>query len=740
MSRPARVTLAGLTAATALAATIHAATPTFWLVSTQADFLRGEADHVSIDSDGRLMLGPATEVVADTTSPFLWALASAPDGGYWVGSGNEGKVFRVDRSGSLSVYFDSPELEVHALAAAPGGRLYVGTSPDGKVYRVDAGGKSEVVFDPDDKYIWALAVDPEGAVYVATGDKGVIYRIAPDGKASPFYRTRSAHVLTLALDPSGRLVAGTESPGRVLRMDRDGKAFVLLESTFREIRSLRFAPDGTLYAVAVSARPGSSDRPTDRPIEPPTRTVPVPSVSSEITSVSIIEPGSPVDEPPTSRGVDSRRAPRGAIYRILPDGLWDIYWESEDDAPYDVSVEPGGSLLVATGGSGKLFRLEGEPIRPALVARADAQQITSLIRDADGQHLLATSNPGKVVRVSRERARRGSYESDIRDAATVASWGAIRWRAAANGGRVELSTRSGNTAAPDDTWSAWSPAYQTAEGDQITSPKARYLQWRAVLISGAGDRSPVLTSVGAAYLPRNVRPEIVSITVHAPGVVYQRPFTSGDSEIAGFDDRERAEARQQQQSAAPGGGPTPPAPPLGRRLYQKGLQTFVWKAEDGNSDRLQYDVFYRREGETSWRAIKRELTDPIAVWDTTSVPDGTYLVKVVATDAPSNSPGNALLGERESGSFEIDNTAPRIVVQPAAAPARFVFNVEDNHSAIQKVEYSVDGNRWRTVYPKDGIPDSRREVFELPQQDTTGSIIIRASDVMNNVATATAGR
>jgi hypothetical protein len=268
------------------------------------------------------------------------------------------------------------------------------------------------------------------------------------------------------------------------------------------------------------------------------------------------------------------------------------------------------------------------------------------------------------------------------------------------------------------------------------SPKARYLQWRAVLTAGDGESAPVLTSVGAAYLPRNLRPEVVSITVHQPGVVFQRPFSSGDPEIAGHD--ERAETRPP-GGAAPS-GPTP-APSLGRRLYQKGLQTFVWKAEDGNDDRLQYDVLYRLEGDTSWKPIKRELGDPIVVWDTTSVPDGTYLIKVAATDAPSNSPGTALVGERESGSFDVDNTAPRIAIATAgAAPARALsFTVEDGHSAVHRVEYSVDGARWRTIYPKDGIPDSRMEVFELSLDEALGrTVIIRASDIMNNVATATA--
>ena len=41
------------------------------------------------------------------------------------------------------------------------------------------------------------------------------------------------------------------------------------------------------------------------------------------------------------------------------------------------------------------------------------------------------------------------------------------------------------------------------------------------------------------------------------------------------------------------------------------------------------------------------------------------------------------------------------------------FEVRDDNSAVQKAEYSLDGDRWQTIYPKDGIPDSRLEQFEL---------------------------
>jgi hypothetical protein len=257
----------------------------------------------------------------------------------------------------------------------------------------------------------------------------------------------------------------------------------------------------------------------------------------------------------------------------------------------------------------------------------------------------------------------------------------------------------------------------------------------------AGGSGPVLTSVTAAYLPRNLRPAVSSITVHPPGTVFQRPFSTGDPEIAGYHDNS-PDGRQPTATSEPRQAG---APPLGRRFYQKGLQTFAWKAEDGNDDRLQFDVSYRREGDTAWRVLHKGTWDPIFVWDTTSVPDGTYILKIAATDASSNAPGNALTGELESASFDIDNTPPRVEIQPAKAGSvrtAITFTVTDQQSAIQRVEYSLDASRWRIVHPKDGIPDSRREEFEvvLEEAEAGRNVILRVTDAMNNVATAVAER
>lgn len=315
----------------------------------------------------------------------------------------------------------------------------------------------------------------------------------------------------------------------------------------------------------------------------------------------------------------------------------------------------------------------------------------------------------------------------------VASWGTLSWRASTpSGTRLEMRTRSGNTRTPDEAWSAWSDAYTNSNGSPIVSPKARYLQWRAVL-TGKGD-SPVLTSVTAAYLQRNVRPDVATVTVHPPGVVFQKPFSTGETEIAGFDDEpnDRRSKSNGNVGAAPGG------PSLGRRTYEKGLQTIVWKATDENGDDLTFDVFYRREGETSWKLLKAGLTDSILVWDTATAPNGSYVLKVVASDHKSNSAETALKGERESGSFDIDNTPPTVTLGAIRREGGMLVvpvEVRDADSAIARVEYSLDAQRWQSAFPQDGMLDGRQEQLSLRLDPSVAgrTLVVRVTDAMNNV-------
>lgn len=737
----ARRSLVAVTVVAASAAAVMASSPKFFQSATQADFLKGDAENLSIDGRGQLMLGPATELVYETPSPFLWTVTPTADGTLYIGTGNDGRVFKVDPQGNGTPFFDATELEVHAMTPAPNGGLYVATSPDGRIYKVDRNGAATTFFDPDDKYIWALATDARGNLYAGTGEKGVVYKIAPDGKGAPFYQTKATHATALAIDRNGQLLVGTESPGRVLRIDADGKGFMLLDTPFQEIRTLRFDDKGVLYVAAVNGRPASSaaPSPTVEPVPsgtPVAERAPVASVtvSTEITSVGGVETDAGAA---SAQRNDTRGAPKGAVYRIAPDGLWDQLWESREDAPYDLAFDAENRLIVGTGNKGKIYRLEGNPLQPMLLARASAQQVTALYKDARGRLYYATANPGKLFRLSSTRATRGTYQSEVRDAQMVSTWGTVSWRGTVpNGGRVEISTRTGNSETPDDTWSAWSPAYTAAEGSSIVSPKARYLQWRATL-TGSGE-GPILTSVTAAYLQRNMRPEVHSITVHPPGIVYQKPYGTGDPDLAGFENQSTPDRRLTQAAQTPQGGTSPS---LGRRTYQKGLQTLVWRADDDNDDELSYDVLFRREGTPGWTTLRHDLMEPILVWDTTTVPNGTYFIKIVASDGPSNPASTALTGELESVAFEVDNTPPVISVTSTRVDGGrtiVTFDVKDDHSPIKTVECSEDGQLWRGVFPTDGIADSKSEHYELTLNGAIGprGLTLRAADSMNNIATA----
>ena len=251
-----------------------------------ADFLRGEVEHLSIDEHGRLMLGPdVAPGVTTPARPFVWTMLPGPDDGVFLGTGNDGKVIRVDRNGEARCSSTAARWRCTRSRPAPNGGLYVGTSPDGRIYRVDAKGQATPFFDPEDKYIWAMAVDAEGCGLCRDGRQGRVYRITPDGKGAPFFHTKTTtHVVSLLLDAGRAAVVGTDSPGRVFRVDAQGKGFLLLDTPYQEVRSLRLDAKGAVCVAAQSgaALAAATCRPPSRP--PPSPPPAVPTVSTEITS------------------------------------------------------------------------------------------------------------------------------------------------------------------------------------------------------------------------------------------------------------------------------------------------------------------------------------------------------------------------------------------------------------------------------------------------------------------------
>jgi WD40 repeat protein len=716
-----------------------AAQPQFWRIEGARDFLEGDLEGLAVDSEGRVRLAPAHKPLHNPETPFVWALARDAKGVLFAGTGNDGKVFRLEGSAG-TVFFDAPEMEVHALAFGPDGRLYVGTSPDGKVYVVDKAGQSETFYDPTERYIWGLAFDKAGNLIVATGADGRLHRVDAKGKAQVLLTSPETHLTALTTDGAGHVYAGSSPGGILYRLDAAGKVFVLHDSAFREVKALEVGKDGTLYAAVIDGR--------EKETAPaPSFTLPSMPVITDVIP-PVLEPGTPTGQPapiqtpspqPTPRMPDATRSGpiKGALLRVLPSGDVDMIWSSPDDMPHALALTPEGAM-VGTGNKGKLYHVRDDRTW-AMVGTFAAEQVTALVRLADGRTALASSNPGRLHTLESGAGETGNFVSKVKDAETAASWGRIRWEAMLPAGtKLEIITRSGNTGTPDDTWSAWSNAYTRGEGEAVRSEKARFLQLKVVLTGKTG-ATPVLDAVSTAFLQRNLRPQVSTITVHPAGEVFQKPLSlGGEMEILGLD----AAAASPESRQASARMASLPLGTFGRRLFQKGIQTLSWRADDPNGDTLSYEVHYRRIGDDRYRVLRKGLTDAVLAWDTSTVPNGRYLVKVVASDAPSNPETLALTGDKESTLFDVDNTPPTVTASLSAGrnPARIQAVAKDDSSLVRRAEYSVDGGRWQEIHPADGISDAREESYEFTPQGLEGAgphlVVVRATDLLGNASTA----
>ena len=724
-------TLAIITALLLISISIpaQAGQPVVWETSGRTELLRGDSRGVSISDTGVLMLAPKLTEVFNTQQTYVWSSAVDNQGNVYLGTGHDGKTFKITAAGTGSLLYDAAELDVTALAVGRDGALFAGTSPDGKVYRITSDGRSEVYFDPGDKYIWSLAVMSDGSLAVGTGDSGKLYRVRAAGatpQSSLLVSTNQTHVISLAVTPQGDLIAGTDSGGLVLRVSPEGKTFALFDTQLREIHALAPAADGSIYALALSDAAASARVPSTPPaVQPQPTEGGTPTTSVTITAID--ETGAPIQgQSGQTRSRSDVSNARSAVFRILPDGATDVVWSSPTVTAFAIAPAlQSGSVLIGTADKGRIYSVTNDG-RDTLLLQSPEGQISSLLVRSN-QVYAASSNQGKLFRFGNELVSEGTFESPVRDAKLTASWGRIWWRGT---GTVEVQTRSGNGERPDATWSDWSAAYRNPEGNQISSPRARFIQWRAtVRASGASSTQSSVEDVSVAYLPRNVAPEVLSITALPIGVGLQQLVqvaVDPNVETSGLDPSVF--------------GPVAQVPP--RRFYQRGARSFQWQAEDRNADTLEYAIYYRALNDQTFRLLKDKLRDNFYTIDGATLADGRYVIKVVVSDAPDNPPGQMLTGERLSEPVDIDNTPPvvKVMGQPQVNrdSVRVVFTVDDTTGKIRKADASLDGAAWSPVFPDDGIADSGHEVYSVdfgslaPGEHT---ISLRTFDSSGNIGT-----
>jgi hypothetical protein len=775
-----------LTASLLLAgAPVFAQGTKLWTQSRFEEFEKGTPQGVEITSDGRLRSGPVAREALTTASSFVWAVAADKSGAVYLATGSPATVLRLpadwkaaSKPQTLFEAKGSGVLAVQALAIGPDGALYAATMPEGKVYRIKTDSakaadesSAEVVFDlskfdsgksdssktdsdsADEKkpdasvekkaekshYIWDLTFDSAGKLYVATGGPGAVYRVnvaGADARAELFFKCDEQHIRALAWDKAGNLLAGSDGSGLVYRIDSAGKGYVLFSAPRREVTAMAVGADGTIFAADVGDK-------SHNPLPP----LPVQSGSSSIT-ISFAQPGS------VQAANASLTLPDGTeIYALKPEQAPRKLWAGKDEIVYKLAATPEG-LVALTGNRGRILRINTADGSFADIAHLEAQQAVSLAQ-ASGGWLVGTANTGKLYRLVSKVGEGGNdgseehaYASDVLDAGAMARWGRVEVDPGSHS--YQIWTRSGNVEQPARTakdwgWSDWQPTTD----DKVASPAGRFLQWKAVLNDGGE-----VHGVGVNYLPVNAAPAVEDVVVVPGARVIPQPPQSTPSTVqialpvaaansgvsVSFDAANAAQPIQGQKDRT--------------------AVTVRWAAHDDNGDDLIYDLFLRGDGEQAWRMLKKGLTEKVYSFDAASLPDGGYQVRVVASDAPSHTPGEALTGELVSDRFELDTTAPVISGLKAGAavpgdckqspcvPSLSIpvsFEAKDAASPISHAEFSLDAGPWQYIDPVGGLSDSKEEHYyvavPLPvltdgKAEPEHLVTVRAYDRHENVATA----
>jgi sugar lactone lactonase YvrE len=667
-----------------------------WRQSARTDFSAGKFTSTSVAANGVLRLAPTLQRLASTTETYIWSLVADDQGTLYAGTGTSGKILKITADGKQSVLTTLPIIAVQSLVYSPKDRvLYAGSGVKGNIYKVSLDGAYRLVTKLTEKYVLALIVDDKGNLYVGAGGGGTVYRIPEDKLAAittstqpvegqaidhmePFARTAASHIMALTLDHQNNLYVGTGNDGIIYKVTPDGKTNVLFDAKENSITGLATDKQGVVYAVT---------------------------------------------------------GPKGILYRISPDGGATTLFDRSTTFYTGLKAAPDGSLYATTVNAVFHFVPSAtDPNQPAVVPLDNPTDIDflSLVVLPDGSVAAGTGNVGEVYGVgprwnakySTDDKRTGQFVSLVHDAKLASQWGMARWEAnVPNDSSIRLETRTGNVAEPDSTWSDWASVHRTNKNEgTVNSPPARFIQYR-IQLEATHDAQPSVREVSIDYLPHN----------QAPKVAFQSP--------------------------------------AGGERWAKS-QTVRWTANDPDNDTLTYELFYSDTGGASWKPLptqpragasaatsgtgtpstqptfdeyqkqvnEQNLPDPLKqalldrfkqrlasggagaairdtskTWDTSNLPDGVYMLKVVASDHISN-PTDPQTAQATSEAFVIINTAPRIALtgQPKIGADKTV-TIQGVASqalvAVTAVQVRVDGGDWLAAAPQDGLFDGPREPF-----------------------------
>lgn len=675
--------------------------------SAPAHFDKAQLQQVVVSSEGTVRLARAVKPLgAEIDASRIWDVVEDAAGNLFVATGDEGKIFKIAADGKVTTAFDSEDSQILCLLAAADGSIYAGTGPSGLIVRIDSTGNARILYDSPESYIWGLTFDEKTkTVYAATGPHGRVYAITADGKANVFFQAKQDHILSLARADDGTLYAGTDKQGLVYRVDAKGKGFVLFQAAQAEVRCLVLT-DGALYAgtsapagargASSSSAPSTSGGLSMLPRNGPEATRASENSKAGLAASGTREKGSDTDRGNAASAMPAPSSGENSVYRIGFDGaVREVFREKG----LVLSVrKQGDRLFVATGAKGQLFEIHEATRERNEVTRLDHGQVQRLLPRRDGSIIIAGSDPAKLYVMHDRFAPKGTLVSEVIDAKLVSQWGSLSWQAdTPKGTSLGVAVRAGNVAEPDDTWSDWSAEQTDAQKAAARVPNSRYLQYRVSLTSNDPAATPALNSLSIRHATLNQAPEITSLDV--PNL-------------------DAANAKEP------------------KRVRLK------WSATDANEDELAFDVYVRKEGWKEWVRIEEAWNKNEYEWDTTTLPSGSYQVKIVASDRPDNNEESALTGERVAGPIVVAHEAPTVTVKFAGLDknrAKIEAAAVSELVRLSSASFALDGGKWTNIYPTDGLFDAKNESFRFLTEALSPGIhvvVLKVRDAAGNTGSA----
>ncbi len=648
-----------------------------------ADFKEGTFSSIALADNGVLTLAPATQKIFDAKAQHIWQLAATGETIY-LASGSPAHILRLAGEKADTV-FSSQKPAVFAMATAKNKTLYFAPSPGGKLYRLQ-NGQIKLFAELKVRYIWDILPEKNGLL-LATGDPGLILHLDTQAKIDTFFTSTENHIRVITRDTKGNLYAGSADHGLVFRFNKNGDPFVLYDSPETEIFNIITAENGEIWAAGLSEKLSRSAIPAMKN-----------AIKKSGNGSSEHKSRNDLSAKPAKNGGSSK----GALYKISTNGVARNFWSGAPARLQSMLRQKDGSILAGSGDSGQVFRLHPDGDIEQLLD-FDAEQIVAIKPQRDGA-LLATANSGMLYKVLRKNATNGFYESTPFDAGSFTNWGSLSWRGT---GQVKFSVRSGNTGTPDETWSTWQHLPPSTRPQAIKSPTARFFQWRADFIGEAK-----LSAVSFGYKQQNIAPILENIIIHEPGIAFPdavKDGSDGDGQTSAVSAR--------------------------KKVNKTGFQSISWNMRDENGDPLSCTIAYKMQDTGNWRTMIDDYTAAVYSWDTRTLEDGIYHIKISVSDKKNNT-NNSFSTTKISEDVLVDNSVPEITAF-AVRDKKIVFQAGDKFSRIVAAYFAIDSGDWQALAPADGIADSRSEKYEIDAsalKKGAHTVMVKIADERNNTA------